>query len=527
MVQVNVRGQRAAPLTGEPLSWRGQVNSHERPGQQMPLNSNSQATHVTGCRPDDAEIRDSLEQQKCAYRVYRSGEKRARKETVPVVEPRPLIANPWEEEENCGGDARRKSVEKALENVVDLRCMTQASLLKLANEHRLVVGGENPFEETWGHGLLERVCLPPDRKGVVPFTLGGDPMCAKAWRSIVGGGGMRSFGKFDGDPVAGEMGGVAQFVPTVSIDRIPEDQRPFVAALEEFLQRSVSLPILSSTSELLNLEKLFTEVVSMGGHERVTQAKNWPILGQSLQANSELGECLQQVYMYYLSPLEEITPKPSSPTDALTWLNWAKNRSRLTSLFQSEEAGLRKRMKFSKENLPEESLRLMHDLARDPVGLDVPSELENWLSGCSQSGMEKSVEGSSGAAAESERKPSESGADVTMSDDEMARWVLICSHYAQRFPPPGAGLRAPVLKPPVPLPIKLPFSLLATAGFTKKNTGKRTWLADSAGKRIVTPKCGVCRTCSNPQLKKACLTNRDRLAKGMEPLLVQPAAKLK
>lgn len=84
---------------------------------------------------------------------------------------------------------------------------------------------------------------------------------------------------------------------------------------------------------------------------------------------------------------------------------------------------------------------------------------------------------------------------------------------------------APLLKPPVPLPIQLPFSLLASAGLTQKNTGKKTWLADSSGKRIVTPKCGACRTCMKPQLKKACVTNRERLAKGMEPVYVKAPPK--
>lgn len=521
---MNVRGQRASPLTGEPLSWRGQVNSQECHAQQMPLNANSQTTHVARCLTGDAEVRDSLEKQKCSYRVWRSGEKRTRKETNPPIKPETFIAAP-SEEENCVQLPEQKK-----ENVVDLRCMTHTSLLRLANEHRLSVGGENPLVDVWGNGLLDRVCMPPDRKGVVPFTLGGDPMCAKAWRSIVAGGGMRSFGKFDGDPVAGEMGGVAQFVPTVTIDRVPDDQRPFVAALEGFLQRQVRLPILSSTSELLNLEKLYTEVASMGGHERVTEAKNWFVLGQSLQANSELGECLRQVYVYYLSPLEENMPSTIPPSDARSWMEkWVKDRASFFSAFELEgegenEEAPRKKMRFSRGDLPKESLKLMYELARDPMGMDVPGRVMERLSDSTLSGGDNR-EGVAGSGLE--KKSPEGGANATMDKDEMAPWLLIRSCCAQRKLPPGAGLVAPVLKPPVPLPIKLPFSLLATAGFTKKNTGKRTWLADSAGRRIVTPKCGVCRTCSNPQLKKACLTNRDRLAKGMEPLIVQPPAKLK
>jgi hypothetical protein len=43
-------------------------------------------------------------------------------------------------------------------------------------------------------------------------------------------------------------------------------------------------------------------------------------------------------------------------------------------------------------------------------------------------------------------------------------------------------------------------------------TGKRTFLG-------ITPKCGSCRTCLNPSMKKACLVNRGRLAQGLEPVL--------
>eukprot|EP00877_Chromochloris_zofingiensis_P006052 jgi/Chrzof1/16/Cz01g00170.t1 len=42
----------------------------------------------------------------------------------------------------------------------------------------------------------------------------------------------------------------------------------------------------------------------------------------------------------------------------------------------------------------------------------------------------------------------------------------------------------------------------------------------------ITPKCGACHTCMNPQLKKACATNRERLAKGLAPVYLQPAPKL-
>uniref|UniRef100_A0A7S3QZC9 Uncharacterized protein n=2 Tax=Dunaliella tertiolecta TaxID=3047 RepID=A0A7S3QZC9_DUNTE len=34
-----------------------------------------------------------------------------------------------------------------------------------------------------------------------------------------------------------------------------------------------------------------------------------------------------------------------------------------------------------------------------------------------------------------------------------------------------------------------------------------------------TPKCGTCQTCRNPSLKKACLTNRERMAAGKEPIV--------
>lgn len=56
------------------------------------------------------------------------------------------------------------------------------------------------------------------------------------------------------------MGGVAQYVPTVGIEGVPDEQRPFTAALEHFLQQRISIPIMSSTADILSLERLFREV---------------------------------------------------------------------------------------------------------------------------------------------------------------------------------------------------------------------------------------------------------------------------
>jgi hypothetical protein len=39
------------------------------------------------------------------------------------------------------------------------------------------------------------------------------------------------------------------------------------------------------------------------------------------------------------------------------------------------------------------------------------------------------------------------------------------------------------------------------------------------GKVVSTPKCTACKTCLNPQLKKACMVNRQRIADGLPPIV--------
>ncbi len=40
-----------------------------------------------------------------------------------------------------------------------------------------------------------------------------------------------------------------------------------------------------------------------------------------------------------------------------------------------------------------------------------------------------------------------------------------------------------------------------------------------------TPKCGACKTCIHKSMKQACLTNRKRMAEGLEPVFLTEEAK--
>lgn len=86
---------------------------------------------------------------------------------------------------------------------------------------------------------------------------------------------------------------------------------------------------------------------------------------------------------------------------------------------------------------------------------------------------------------------------------EAAR-ALLLARRARLAGPPGAG--APPLRAPPP------GAGLAAMPGKPAGTGKRT----SVG--FITPRCGVCHTCRRPNLKKACMTNRARLARGLPPI---------
>lgn len=119
---------------------------------------------------------------------------------------------------------------------------------------------------------------------------------------------------------------------------------------------------------------------SLGGHATVSLSGRWGSIAQRLQGNSDLGECIQQIYMYYLSPLEDCMPQSNPVIKAQSWMErWVKKQHALRTTFMpfgDEGPGLScKRMKLSEESTVSESYNFLQSMARDPLGISVPSQL--------------------------------------------------------------------------------------------------------------------------------------------------------
>lgn len=193
MVQMNLQSQGIMSVQSEQLSWLGQMQSSEMVSEHMPLSSNPKVMQGTGgIKVEESLVMETQttlmkKQAGCCENVVKQG---------PHTQDIPM------ERVATVDDSEKRFIQET--QVVDLRQLSNASLLQMANDHRYVGLVGSASEDVWAGGLLDRVCLPPGRKSVLPFTMGGDPLCVKAWRSIVGVG-AQSSPKFDGEPNAGEV----------------------------------------------------------------------------------------------------------------------------------------------------------------------------------------------------------------------------------------------------------------------------------------------------------------------------------
>ena len=96
-----------------------------------------------------------------------------------------------------------------------------------------------------------------------------------------------------------------------------------------------------------------------------------------------------------------------------------------------------------------------------------------------------------------------------------ARWMLL-SLRAVRAGPPGCTKALPLIAS-----FHLHVAAFSARDFQLAASQKAGSDGGKSAKRVfkgLTPKCGVCITCRNPQMKKACQTNRERLAQGLHPI---------
>ncbi|WIA18977.1 hypothetical protein OEZ85_003644 [Tetradesmus obliquus] len=197
---------------------------------------------------------------------------------------------------------------------IDMRSKSHAQLLALAARHNSRQGiKEDPFEATL-KGIPERAKLRPSSQLATTHTLGSVPAdspYAKAWRSIKRKA-VRPAGKGkaaeDAAAKRAEAAATAarltklQGKPSQEGGRaplrqqqlqqlvVPPEQMRWRSKLEAFLGRPLLLPQLGPEAPVLDLNRLFIEVMSQGGFRVVSQSAGWQNLALNLQPYDMLGE---------------------------------------------------------------------------------------------------------------------------------------------------------------------------------------------------------------------------------------------
>ncbi|KAF6258574.1 hypothetical protein COO60DRAFT_1101024 [Scenedesmus sp. NREL 46B-D3] len=243
----------------------------------------------------------------------------------------PLKFLPLPKAFSCAGSSTR----------IDMRSKSATQLIALAARHNNRQGiKEDPFETTL-KGIPERAKLRPTSQLAATHTLGSVPAdspYAKAWRSIKRKA-VRAAGKGKGTEDAAakraeaaataarlarlqgkplQEGGRAQ--PRQQQLVVPPEQVRWRAKLEGFLGRLLQLPQLGPDAPVLDLNRLFLEVMSQGGAQAVAQSAGWQALALNLQRDSALADELAAVYSCYLLPLEQDLPwgfRPARNVDHL------------------------------------------------------------------------------------------------------------------------------------------------------------------------------------------------------------------
>lgn len=128
--------------------------------------------------------------------------------------------------------------------------------------------------------------------------------------------------------------------------------------------------------------------MSQGGRESVSSIGGWPHLSFVLQGNSKLGTCLEQVYNYYLAPLEDHLPKDIRPARARQWMEqYSLEYAQLFSPKEKSKAdeivnNMRKRLRplqsgrnsaLASNTVEERACKIIRAMALDVTSTTMPS----------------------------------------------------------------------------------------------------------------------------------------------------------
>ncbi|MEW5303047.1 MAG: hypothetical protein WDW36_005778 [Sanguina aurantia] len=136
----------------------------------------------------------------------------------------------------------------------------------------------------------------------------------------------------------GSVGGLAAHAPATLHRKapamsaaLPADQLRFNAALAGFLGMTggrLDLPLLAPNAPLLDLRRLFLEVIERGGCSNVYGSSAWSEVAKLLQRDASLGRLLGDVYRWLLLPVEAALPSDIRPARVLEWLE-GRSKARL------------------------------------------------------------------------------------------------------------------------------------------------------------------------------------------------------
>lgn len=166
--------------------------------------------------------------------------------------------------------------------------------------------------------------------------------------------------------------------------------------------------------------------MSQGGRALVSSSGGWPHLSFVLQGSSKLGSCLEQIYNYYLAPLEDHLPKGIRPARARQWMEqYAQQHAETFSPKEKSKAdeivtNARKRMRplgcgedamLSLKSVEQRACKIVRAMALDVMSTVVPMFAQ-------ESFLEDTDEETSSKASDESMKPSCSE-EAAQSDTEI------------------------------------------------------------------------------------------------------------
>eukprot|EP00798_Chlamydomonas_sp_ICE-L_P008012 gene8012-1241_t len=204
---------------------------------------------------------------------------------------------------------------------LDLRTLSRAQVLEVVAKRNTAANIDRPVHFVLA-GVVENAKLIRPELEVYPFSLGGNPRhteVTNAWKRV-----GKVFGRHmvtRHDENGGAPGKMKKeklgkdkkiFVTVTMFGELSQSQEHFNSLLATFLgmKNPIRLPLLYPGAPVLDLKQFFLDVMSLGGYKAVGGLPDgWSALANSSQSDAALAPVMEQIYFYYLLPLEDVVPK--------------------------------------------------------------------------------------------------------------------------------------------------------------------------------------------------------------------------